>query len=488
MDNSPSYPTTDPVQSGDPALQELARLHAQWSGVQPSELRALPESGSSRRYYRIVSGESSVIGAYSTDLEENESFFYLTKHFLGHDLPVPELLAVSPSRTAYLVEDLGDISLFSILERSKGQEDRESLIRPWYQQVIRDLIAFQNRGALGLDFSRCYPVPAFNRESILWDLNYFKYYFLRLAGISFNEARLHQGFDQFAASLSQQPSAYFMYRDFQSRNIMVKENCCFYIDYQGGRSGPLTYDLASLLYNSKADLSPSFREEMLEYYILANDKLPVKADAFRTQFRAMALLRVLQAMGAYGYRGYFERKSQFLSAIPYGLKNLESLLAHTDIDIHPSLRQILEGVYGSPTLKAIAKPGLTLWIQSFSYRNGIPSDPGGHGGGFVFDCRALPNPGRDPAFASLTGRDELVIQFLEGQVEVEAFIGNALSLVSATLEQYKARGFGSLSVSFGCTGGRHRSVYCATRLAAALQGIEGINIRLRHLQQGELAV
>ncbi|MBE0642361.1 MAG: phosphotransferase [Bacteroidales bacterium] len=489
MDSSPSFRTTDSDRPADPALLAVKQLFAKWRGVQTDDVRPLPVSGSSRKYFRICEGTESVIAAFNVDIQENEAFFYLTAHFRNLGLPVPQIHAISDCRSAYLLEDLGDLSLFNILERSRGQVEHENLIRPWYHQVIRDLIAFQTRGAHNLDFTRCYPVTAFNREAILWDLNYFKYYFLRLAGLQFNEASLQQGFDQLIETILQQPAGYFMYRDFQSRNIMVKGDQCYYIDYQGGRNGPLTYDLASLLYNTKADLSPAFREEMLEYYIHSNDVLKAEqADSFRRQFPTMALVRVLQAMGAYGYRGYFERKSMFLSGIPYGLKNLSSLLAHPDIVLHAALRDVLERLIASNELQTLGQPEFTLWVQSFSYRNGIPSDPGGHGGGFVFDCRALPNPGRDPAFAAMTGKDQPIREFLGGQPEVEGFIAHTLALVQASVEQYKARGFDSISVSYGCTGGRHRSVYCATRLAEALKGNPGISIRLRHLQQGDLAL
>jgi len=427
--------------------------------------------------------------AHNPSAEENEAFLYLSRHFLEQDLPVPRILHIAEDRLSYIVEDLGDTTLFSILERSRGAAQFEQIIRPHYRRVIEDLIAFQTRGARGIDFSRCYPLPTFDRNAIQWDLSYFKYYFLRLAGIEFNEARLQAGFDQLTDNLLQQPAGYFMHRDFQSRNIMLKDGQYVYIDYQGGRSGPLSYDLASLLFNSRADLSPAFREEMLDHYIQsAGEVLEGRDDSFRKAFRSMAVLRVLQAMGAYGYRGYFQRKALFLSGIPFGLRNLASLLGHPDTQLEPYLMEVLLKLSQSPMDIQGPPTGLTLWIQSFSYRYGIPADPGGHGGGFVFDCRALPNPGRDPSLAGHTGRDAEVAGFLEGRPEVEDFLQHALALVRYAVEQYLSRGFDSLSVSFGCTGGRHRSVYCAERLNRMLDDIPGLNIRLRHLQQGELGV
>lgn len=459
-------------------INKLKSLFLRCYGDSPDTVVTLPISGSARTYFRLSKNELTAIGAFNEDVLENKAFIYLTKHFLSKGIKVPMFYGASDDQRVYLLEDLGDTTLFSLLDQSQDSESVKQL----YHRALHNLYTIQSKGAEGLDFTQCYPVEAFDREAILWDLDYFKYYFLKLAGISFNEAKLQDSFNALSESVLQQKNDFFMFRDFQARNIMYRDGSLYYIDYQGGRKGPLSYDLASLLFNSRANLSQALREEYLLHYMQIAGFDRAEQEVFRKEYHMAALLRVLQALGAYGYRGYFERKKYFLSAIPYGLKNLSWLLENASLDIDPYLQILLNDLTASDYLQEISTNKLTLRIQSFSYKNGLPSDASGNGGGFVFDCRALANPGREEAYQKLSGRDLPVIEFLEQQKEVNAFVDSSVGIVMNSLNAYLERGFSSLSVSYGCTGGQHRSVYCAEQLARRCENLAGVNVVLRHLQ------
>lgn len=462
-----------------PIEAELRALYRAWKGEEAEKIIALPASGSARIYFRLEGTRESIIGAFNPDVNENEAFFYLCHHFLSKGLNVPQVLHIADDRKAYLLEDLGDLTFFSWMQQHPDREDR----RTYYEQILLDLIRFQTDGAQGLDFSRCYPLAEFDSEAIHWDLNYFKYYFLKLAGIPFDEFRLQQGLNDFARNLSAQDRNFFMYRDFQSRNIMVSGEKLYYIDFQGGRKGPLTYDPASLLYNTRANLSVEERKEYLDfYYTHLPPAFKPEWDAFQHAYDMMALARVLQALGASGYRGYFERKPYFLRSLPYGLRNLKLLLEEGRLALDPYLREILASLPDNEHLKEVSGTILNLRVHSFSYKNGLPADPSGNGGGFVFDCRALPNPGREPAFREMSGRDAPVIDYLNQQAETSRFLEHTTSLVQQSVDTYLARNFENLSVSFGCTGGQHRSVYCAEKLAESFRYYPGVKVLLRHLQ------
>jgi hypothetical protein len=322
---------------------------------------------------------------------------------------------------------------------------------------------------------------------MLWDLNYFKYYFLRLAKIPFSEQALEEDFQRFADFLLTAERRFFLYRDFQSRNIMVREGKPFFIDYQGGRRGALQYDLASLLYDAKADLPGALRDELLARYLEAATKIePIDRHAFLSHYPGFVYIRIMQAMGAYGLRGFYERKHHFLASIPYAIRNLEYLLRTAELPVElPELTQVWRRLVASSSLRQFgtASLKLTVRIQSFSYTDGVPADEKGHGGGYVFDCRALPNPGRLEQFAKLTGRDDAVIAFLENEPAVRDFIGHVFALIDQTVENYQTRNFTDLLIAFGCTGGQHRSVYCAERLAAHLRQKFQVNVEVRHLAQ-----
>lgn len=465
---------------------KLTGLFREWKGIDPERLEPLPPTASNRTYVRLHTQQQRVIGCWNENIAENESFIYLSNHFLSKGLSVPQVYTVSADGKAYLQEDMGHITLFDHIQalRSIGEPEK-STWEKCYHPVIDDLIRFQTDGHQGLDYSRCYPSPRFGRREIHADLNYFRYYFLRLSGLSFHEDKLQNGLDALAERILNIPAHYFMYRDFQSRNIMVRPAGYAYIDFQGGRQGPLQYDLASLLLNTRADIPLEVRDALYSYYIeRLQDKTEVRTEEFRQDYLSVALLRVLQTMGAYGFRGYFERKRLFLSGIPFGQRNLRWLLDQPGLSIENGLREILEEVATSTHLTALAKDKLNVQIRSFSYKRGIPVDLSGHGGGFVFDCRILPNPGRYPEYQSLTGKDDMVRTYLSNQPEVDRFLSHVADIAIQAVDNYLQRGFQHLSLHFGCTGGRHRSVYCAEAIAARLKAVFDIDPDLRHLEIG----
>ena len=353
-----------------------------------------------------------------------------------------------------------------------------------YRKVLAVLPRFQVEAGRDLNYKVCYPRASFDRQSIAWDLNYFKYYFLRLAGIAFNEQALEDDFSHLTKLLLSAPHDYFLYRDFQSRNVMLREGEPFFLDYQGGRKGALQYDVASLLYDGKADLPPELREELLEYYLAQlGSHLQFDRDAFMHYYYAYVYVRIMQALGAYGFRGFYERKPHFLQSVPYALKNIRWLLHNVSLPIAlPALMTAFNSMLGSEKLLALATDAenLTVRIFSFSFHRGWPKDEGGNGGGFVFDGRSLPNPGREERFKALTGRDAPVIDYLNQQDSVHQFLASVLSLVDASVSDYQRRGFKNLMVSFGCTGGQHRSVYLAEQLAKHLRAKNGVEVVIRH--------
>lgn len=465
----------------------ISRLFEQSFGVWPETCEPLPASGSDRQYFRIRSKSDSVIGAFNPDKAENKAFTTFTHHFRRIHLPVPSVLANDPEHGVYLLNDLGDETLYDRLTTDrKGGKFPDSVL-PYYKEAVRQLPQFQITGAKDLDFSVCYPRDAFDTRSMLWDLNYFKYYFLKLAKIPFDEQKLEDDFALFCNLLSKSESNFFLYRDFQSRNIMIHQNQLWFIDYQGGRRGALPYDLASLLYDAKADIPNEIREILLEEYInSAKQLLPIDEHRFRNEFYSFVLIRILQALGAYGFRGFYEQKNHFLLSIPYAVKNLTYLLNN---NLLPSgfseLTKVLERIINEKSLLDYGKTTnrLTVDIWSFSFKKGIPVDKSGNGGGFVFDCRGLPNPGRLESLKDFTGNDQPIIEYLEKQDDVKAFALETQSLAARTIENYLTRGFSHLMISFGCTGGKHRSVFLANQLAGFLKGKYNIDINLRHREQ-----
>ena len=440
--------------------------------------------GSGRKIIRLAGGKQSAIGILYGVREENVAFLEFSRHFRRHGLPVPEIYAEALSDGAYLEQDLGNTTLFEFLSKHRTGENVAPAAVEAYRKVVAVLPRFQVEAGRDLNYKVCYPRGSFDRQSIAWDLNYFKYYFLRLAGIPFNEQALEDDFSRLTKFLLSAPHDYFLYRDFQSRNVMLPGGDPFFLDYQGGRKGALQYDIASLLYDAKADLPPELRQQLLDHYLntLAGF-IELDRDAFMQHYYAYVCVRILQALGAYGFRGFYERKAHFLQSVPYALKNVRWLLHNVKLPIAlPTLMEAFNSMLASEKLQALASEADNLVVQifSFSFHRGWPKDESGNGGGFVFDGRSLPNPGREERFKGLTGRDAPVIDYLNQQESVHQFFASVLSLVDASVNEYQRRGFKHLMVSFGCTGGQHRSVYLAEQLAKRLRGRNGVDVVLRH--------
>ena len=455
--------------------------------------------GSGRRIIRLASKEFSAIGILYDVREENVAFLEFSRHFHRHGLPVPEIYAEDLKHGAYLEQDLGDTTLFEFLSQNRAGEDIGSAAMAAYRQALATLPRFQIEAGRDLNYKICYPRASFDRQSIAWDLNYFKYYFLRLAGIPFSEPALERDFGRLSKFLLNAEHSYFLYRDFQSRNVMLRDGQTFFLDYQGGRKGALQYDVASLLYDAKADLPPKVRQELLDHYIdrLA-DFIPLDREAFMRHYYAYVFVRIMQALGAYGFRGFFERKPHFLQSVPFALKNVRWLLHNAQLPIElPTLMEAFTSMLGSEKLRSLASDSnspklsgatsetedLVVRIFSFSFhRDGLPKDETGNGGGFVFDSRSVPNPGREEQFTALTGKDAPVIEYLNQQQGVREFFAHVASLVDASVSNYQHRRFRNLMISFGCTGGRHRSVYFAERLAKHLYERKNVQVIVRHLE------
>jgi aminoglycoside/choline kinase family phosphotransferase len=442
--------------------------------------------GSGRAIVRLAGGKSSAIGIRYPVREENVAFLEFSRHFRRHALPVPEIYAEDLSKDAYLEEDLGDTTLFEFLGGNRVGEVIGPNAIEAYRKVVAVLPRFQVEAGRDLNYKVCYPRASFDRQSIAWDLNYFKYYFLRLAGVPFNEQSLELDFSRLTKFLLVAPRDYFLYRDFQSRNVMLRDGEPFFLDYQGGRKGALQYDIASLLYDGKADLPPQLRQELLDYYLdsLAGF-IKVEREVFMEHYYAYVYVRIMQALGAYGFRGFYERKAHFLQSVPYALKNLRWLAHHVKLPIPlPALMNAFQAMLASEKLQSLAtsSDGLTVRVFSFSFHRQMPTDEAGNGGGFVFDARGLPNPGREERFRALTGKDAPVIDYLNDHESVHQFVANVRSLVETSVSSYQRRGFKNLMVSFGCTGGQHRSVYLAEQLAKHLRASNGVEVVVRHIE------
>jgi len=464
--------------------------------VQPLQTQL---GGSGRRIFRLAGEHSSAIGILYDVREENIAFLNFSRHFRRHGLPVPEIYTEDLDHGAYLEQDLGDTTLFDFVSRNRAGDEIAPAALNAYRESLAILPRFQIEAGRDLDYRVCYPRASFDRQSIAWDLNYFKYYFLRLAEIPFNEQALEHDFTRLSKFLLSAEHDYFLYRDFQSRNILLHNGHTYFLDYQGGRKGALQYDVASLLYDAKADLPPHIRQELLDYYL---DQLPAfvpfDREVFMHHYYGYVYVRIMQALGAYGFRGFYERKPHFLQSVPFALKNIRWLLHNVQLPVEiPTLLAAFTNMLGSEKLQNLgsdpgvakasaARPAtgeLTVRIFSFSFhRGGLPSDESGNGGGFVFDTRSVPNPGREERFKSLTGKDEPVIDYLNQQESAREFLRHAISLVDSSVSSYQQRGFKNLMISFGCTGGQHRSVYFAEQLAKHLCEKNGVQVVVRHLE------
>ncbi|RJP56845.1 MAG: phosphotransferase enzyme family protein [Ignavibacteriales bacterium] len=468
----------------NPILKEnINRLFKSWSIENAITIVPLPQSGSNRKYFRITGKTASAIAALNKDKAENRAFITFAKHFFTKNLPVPQVLAEDLNENLYLIEDLGNQTLFDLL----NQEGFTKTVKEYYQQALRTLLNFQIEAGKDLDYSVCYPRDKFDEQSILWDLNYFKYYFLKLADIQFDEQKLENDFKVLAKYLSGVNADYFMYRDFQSRNIMIKDNQLYFIDFQGGRKGALQYDVASLLWSARANLTFDQREELLNYYLNELQKdIQVNTDEFIKYYYGFVLVRILQTLGAYGFRGFYERKDHFLKSIPHAIDNLEWLIENQKVTINcDELFFAIAGIINSEIRKKFREEKndrLKIIITSFSYKQGIPQDTSGNGGGFVFDCRGLNNPGRYDEYKLLTGKDDAVIKFLEEKSDVDKYLKNVWKLILPTVKEYQERGFKNLMINFGCTGGQHRSVYCAEKTAKYFFTKPNLQVDVKHTE------
>lgn len=447
--------------------------------------------GSGRKIIRLSNDSARAVGVLYGGREENVAFLEFSKHFRRHGLPVPEIYGEALDEGAYLEEDLGDTSLFEFLSKNRKGETIAAPVVQAYRDAIAVLPRFQIEAGRDLNYKVCYPRESFDRQSIAWDLNYFKYYFLRLAGIPFSEQALEDDFDRLTELLLSAKRDYFLYRDFQSRNIMLPGGRPYFLDYQGGRKGALQYDVASLLYDAKADLPPELRQQLLDHYLTAlQGFVDLKREVFMEHYYAYVYIRIMQALGAYGFRGFYERKVHFLQSVPYALKNLRWLLHNVKLPVAlPTLMQAFHSMLASEKLQGLASDAdnLVVRIVSFSFHRGLPKDDSGNGGGFVFDGRSLPNPGREDRFKVLTGRDAPVMDYLNQQESVHQFLASVMSLVDASVNNYQQRGFKHLMVSFGCTGGQHRSVYLAEQTAKRLRGRSGVEVVIQHRELERMA-
>jgi aminoglycoside/choline kinase family phosphotransferase len=470
-------------------LRQLYEKHFQTPADRVTPLQG-QLGGSGRAIVRISGSAGTAIGITYPIREENVAFLEFSRHFRKHGLPVPEIYKEDLGNNSYLEEDLGDTTLYQFLSANRAGDEIASPVVEAYKEVVSILPRFQVEAGQDLNYRVCYPRASFDRQSIAWDLNYFKYYFLRLAGIPFSEQALENDFTRLTKLLLSAPHDHFLYRDFQSRNVMLRDGRPFFLDYQGGRKGALQYDIASLLYDGKADLPPSLRQKLLDFYL---DRLTGFVEVDRAEFMeyyyAYVYVRIMQALGAYGFRGFYERKVHFLQSVPYALKNLRWLAHNVKLPVAlPALMEAFQGMLSSEKLQSLA-PGadkLTVRIFSFSFHHQMPTDDSGNGGGFVFDARSLPNPGREEQFKQLTGKDAPVIDYLNQHESVKRYFQQARTMVEASVEAYQNRGFKNLMVSFGCTGGQHRSVFLAEQLARHLREREGVSVALRHIELEKL--
>lgn len=433
-----------------------------------------------------MDSDCSLIGAVGTSSRENRAFVAIARQMRGKGLPAPEIYAVSDDGMRYLQEDLGDTSLFSLLMEAQARGGYGEADIALLRSVVRLLPDVQWHTAEDFDFSVCHPSPELDRRGIQWDLHYFKYCFLKATGMEFEEERLEDDFDHLATVLLKDSDQVFMYRDYQSRNVMIRDGQPWLIDFQGGRRGPVEYDLVSFLWQARARFSPTLRRELIgEYLRSASRYRSFDEEAFNRRIQYFVLFRTLQVLGTYGYRGYFEHKAHFVQSIPMAIDNLRALLAENEFADMPYLTALLREMTALPLFAPYKEEtGLTVHVTSFSYKKGIPDDLSGNGGGFVFDCRAIHNPGRYNEYKQLTGRDRPVIAFLDKEEPMKEFLAHVYGIVDYSVEKYLSRGFTHLMVSFGCTGGQHRSVYSAEHLAEHLSDKYGVKVVLEHREQG----
>jgi aminoglycoside/choline kinase family phosphotransferase len=471
-------------------IDAIKELYQEWKGEPAESIDVLPQSGSDRRYFRVHGKGESVIAAHGLNIDENEVFIYFSRHFVSKGLPTALILAVNEDTTIYLQEDFGDASLLNLLE-ADGYSKR---VYGLFAESLRQLANLQVNGDAGLDYDQCLTNKEFGKQAIMADLLYFKYYFLDALRKPYDKQKLIDDFEALSTYLTHTEYKYFMFRDFQSRNILVKpDESVHFIDYQGGMKGAPQYDVASMLWQAKANLPEEWKSNLLNDYMTSFEEVvgqPIDRSVFHSQYNGYVLIRLLQVLGAYGFRGLFERKAHFLISIPMALKNLKEFIGSQNVGITvPEFRRVLdicvtdEVIDRFVPLKADDDTPLVVTINSFSYKKGIPADISGNGGGFVFDCRGILNPGRFEEYKKYHGKDKEVRDFLEQRTKMIDFLNSIFDIVDITVEEYIKRGFSNLMVSFGCTGGQHRSVYAAEALGRHLKNKFGVRVELNHVEQ-----
>jgi len=473
----------------DNIIQSIQELFTNWNNTAADSIEKLPQSGSDRVYFRLHASNKTFIATYNTNRKENNTFIEFSKHFKTKKLPIPTVFCVNEDYTIYIQEDLGTDSLLNLLEQHGHNDYLYSL----FQKSLKALAAIQINGDAGLNYGLCLTAHEFGKEAILSDLLYFKYYFLDTLKLPYDKQAMMKDFEAISTYLTFTEHKYFMFRDFQSRNIIVNNDEVSFIDYQGGMKGALQYDVASLLWQAKAELSNEWKDNLLNYYIGEVEQIlqsKIEKTTFISQYNGYVLIRLLQVLGAYGFRGLFERKAHFLASIPLGLQNLKFFLENKRVGIvTPEFDRVLKIVASDEMIKrftptqATADTKLVIHINSFSYKKGIPKDESANGGGFVFDMRGIFNPGRFDEYKKLSGKDKPVQDFLEQRTKMNEFINSVWDLIDISVEEYLQRDFESLMINFGCTGGQHRSVYAAEQTARHLRNKYKLKVELHHTNQ-----
>ncbi len=470
-------------------LEGIESLFQNWRGEAADRIEKLPQSGSDRIYFRVYSAQETFIATYNNNLKENRTFINFTFHFRQKNLPVPEILAISDDTSIYIQEDLGTESLLDKL----GEHGHNDYVYGLFKKSLKQLARIQILGDKGLNYDWCLTAKEFGKQAILSDLLYFKYYFLDTLKQPYDKQAMLDDFEDLSTYLTRTPYKYFMFRDFQSRNIIMKNDGVRFIDYQGGMHGALQYDVASMLWQAKAELSDEWKSSLLNYYMDEIDQLldhPISRSVFIHQYNGYVLIRLLQVLGAYGFRGFFQRKAHFLSSIPLALRNLKWFVKNMDIGIDlPEFYKALKMIVDDDMIKkfepiqADENTPLLIKINSFSYKKGIPTDESENGGGFIFDMRGILNPGRFDDYKTLCGKDKPVMDFLEQRTKMEDFLNSVFDLVDISVEDYIKRGFKNLMINFGCTGGQHRSVYAAEQTARHLRNKYKVQVELNHINE-----
>ena len=470
----------------DEILNHIKNLYLTIHAKPWDQINKIPQSGGDRMYFRILQGEQSWIATYNLNIKENETFIYFAEHFSSKGLPVPKVLAIKEDKSIYIQADLGNVSLLEVLEK-EGKTDH---VFSLFQKSLKALAKLQVQGGEGLDYTKCLTSKEFGKHSILTDLLYYKYYFLDTLQYPYDKQALIDEFELLSDKLASKELNHFLFRDFQSRNIIVNNDEVYFIDFQGGMQGGLSYDVASLLWQAKAELSNEWKEKLVDYYISEVQQLlptPMDEVKFKEQYNGFVLLRLLQVLGAYGFRGLFERKAHFLTSIPLGLKNLKNFLSVSPISAEtPVFAGILNWMVSDTVVARFTPPVATdatpllITINSFSYKKGLPNDETDNGGGFIFDMRGILNPGRFDEYKKLSGQDKPVQDFLEQRTKMNTFLNSVWDLIDITVENYLERGFESLQINFGCTGGQHRSVFAAEQTARHLKNKYKVKVVLEH--------